>query len=260
MGFGDAIMATARARGFHAQGKLAAFGDGRRIKWTNYCDDIFANNPNIARPGAEGKQNLVWFPHYKKHLVYCKYDGLKHRYVWNYDFSAEPGELFFNDPGNRLPLASKSYIVIEPNVAWQRTVNVNKDWGAGKYEKVAKALIERGHTIVQCIHGNSRRKIPGAYYAVTATFHEAIQIMSDASLFIGPEGGNHHAAAAIGVPAIILWGGWSPPETMGYKTQIKLTGGATEACGITYPCSHCRGAFDNISIDEVYHAAIKALQ
>ena len=153
----------------------------------------------------------------------------------------------------------KSFIVMEPNVAWQRTVNVNKDWGAGKYEKLAKALIERGYMVVQCIHGNSRRKLPGAHHVSTATFHQAIQIMSACDLFIGPEGGNHHAAAAIGIPAVILWGGWSPPETMGYRTHINLTGGATEACGITYPCSHCRRAFDNISIDEVYQAALKVL-
>ena len=259
MGFGDAIMATNLARGLHAQGKLAAFGDGHRIKWTNYCEDIFANNPNIARPGQEKQQNLVWFPHYKKNLTYCKYDGLKHKYIWNYDFKAKPGELFFDHPDNKVPLIKNPYIVIEPNVAWQRTVNVNKDWGAGKYEKLAKALLERGHIILQFIHGNSLRKISDVCYAETATFHEAIRIMSRASLFIGPEGGNHHAAAAIGIPAVILWGGWSPPETMGYKNHINLTGGATEACGITYPCSHCRRAFDNIGVDEVYEIAIKVL-
>ena len=95
MGFGDAIMATNLARGLHAQGKLAAFGDGKTIKWTSYCEDIFANNPNIARPEAERQDNLIWFPHYKKNLVYCKYDGLKQKYIWNYDFKTEPGELFF---------------------------------------------------------------------------------------------------------------------------------------------------------------------
>jgi hypothetical protein len=44
------------------------------------------------------------------------------------------------------------------------------------------------------------------------------------------EGGMHHAAAAVGVPAVVLFGGFIPPEIMGYKGQISLTGGAT-ACG-----------------------------
>jgi hypothetical protein len=86
-------MATALARGFHAQGKLAAFfspdGDHRKVKWTGYCDDVFKNNPNIARPGQERQDNLIWFPHYKKQFPYCSYDGQKRKYVWNLDFKIQ---------------------------------------------------------------------------------------------------------------------------------------------------------------------------
>lgn len=257
MAYGDAIMATSLVRGLHAQGNLAAFGDGKIIKWTGYCEDVFQNNPNIARPGAEGQSNLVWFPHYKKNLTYCRYDGNARKYIWNYDFKVEPGEVFFAE--RALPPADR-FIVIEPNVAWQRSVHCNKDWGEVRYEQLAKALMEAGYLIVQCIHGNSKRKIAGAYRMSTSSFHQAIGIMSQASLIIAPEGANHHAAAAVGVPAIVLWGGWSPPQTMGYDNHINLTGGVTEACGNTSPCSHCRRAFNNISVEEVYQAAIKAMQ
>jgi ADP-heptose:LPS heptosyltransferase len=255
MGYGDAIMASGQVRGFHSRGKLAAFGDGKTIRWTGYCDDIFANNPNIARPGAERQPNIIWFPHYKKHHAYLRNDG--QRYIWNYDFRAQPGELFFG-PEDRLPLPiNKSFIMIEPNAAWQRAISVNKDWGEGKFEAVAKALIDRGYTIVQCIHGNSRRIIPGAYQVPTPTLRQAIQIMSGCSLYIGSEGAGHHAAAAVNIPAVIIWGGWSPTQTMGYKNLIMLTGNSKQACGNTVRCSHCRSAFDSISVEEVYQAAIK---
>jgi ADP-heptose:LPS heptosyltransferase len=257
VGYGDAIMATARVRGFHTMGRLAAFGDGKTIRWTGYCEDIFKNNPNIARPGAEGQKNLVWFPHYKKNLEYCKFDG--HKYVWNYAFKARPGEIFF-DPLERMLPPTDRFIVIEPNVAWQRMSTCNKDWGEGKYERLAKILMKAGYSVVQLIHGNSRRKINGAYHMRTSTFHQAIGIMSQASLIIAPEGGNHHAAAAVNVPAIILWGGWSPTQTMGYEGQIMLTGGSTKACGNTFACPHCQRAFDNISVEEVYQAAIEVMR
>jgi hypothetical protein len=257
MGYGDAIMATGRVRGLHAQGKLAAFGDGRTILWTGYCEDVFQNNPNIARPGAEGQSNLVWFPHYKKNLQYCRYDGHACRYIWNYDFKAQPGELFFTE---RALLPADKFIFVEPNLPWQRHVHRNKDWGEEKYERLAKRLMNAGYVIVQCIHSNSRRKIRGAYHLATPTFHQAIGIMSQASLVIAPEGANHHAAASVGVPAIILWGGWSPPQTMGYDNHINLTGGATKACGNTSPCPHCQNAFKNISVAEVFQAAIKVMQ
>jgi ADP-heptose:LPS heptosyltransferase len=253
MGYGDAIMATALARGFHAQGKRAAFGDGRTIKWTGYCEDIFANNPNIARPGEEGQNNLVWFPHYKKHLTYAKFDG--RHWVWDYKFKAVPGEFFFA-PGERLPLpVQNKFIVIEPNVAWQRAANINKDWGDKKYEFLADLLMRRGHTVVQFIHNNSVRRLAGVHQLPTKTFRQAAAIMASASVIIAPEGANHHAAAALGVPAVIVWGGFSPPQTMGYANQIMLTGGVRKACGSTYACKHCREAMDNISIDDVRQAA-----
>lgn len=258
MAYGDAIMATAKARGLHAQGKLAAFSvDGKTIKWTGYCEDVFKNNPNIARPGAEKQSNIIWFPHYKKHFTCMHYDGIKRKYIWNYDFRVEPGEIFHDPLG---PPPADRFVVIEPNVAWQRAANINKDWGDGKYEKLARALIDAGYLVVQFVHGNSRRKIPGAHRISTTTFHQALGIMSQASLIIAPEGANHHAAAAVNVPAIIVWGGFSPPQTMGYANHIMLTGGATEACGSTAPCPHCRRAFDNISVEEVYQAAIKVMQ
>lgn len=258
MGYGDAIMATALARGFHAKGKLAAFGGGSIILWTGYCEDVFANNPNIARPGKEGQKNLVWFDHYKKQFPYCKYNGAQRRYVWNLDFKIKSGEFFFS-PEESVCSIEKPFIVIEPNLAWQRQVNLNKDWGEGKFEALGKALIERGHTVVQCIHGNSRRRIPGAHYVPTPLFRKSAAIMAHANLIISPEGANHHAAAALGVPSVVVWGDWSP-HIMGYPNQVKLSGSrALQACGNTFGCPHCRHVMDSISVEEVYQAAIKEL-
>jgi ADP-heptose:LPS heptosyltransferase len=260
MGFGDAIMASGLARGLHAQGKLAAFfspaDNHRKIKWTGYCEDIFFHNPNIARPNQEKQDNLIWYPHYKKQFPYTHFDGKARKYIWHYDFKASPGEFFFTAEETAPPLVvQKPFIVIEPNLAWQRQVNHNKDWGEGKYEKLAQRFIESGLTVVQFIHGNSRRRVPATHHIATPKFHQAAAIMSHASLIIAPEGANHHAAAALNIPAVIVWGAWSPPQTMGYESQIKLTGGASEACGKIDSCSHCREAMDRISIDEVYEAA-----
>jgi ADP-heptose:LPS heptosyltransferase len=261
MGFGDAIMASALVRGFHARGKLAAFfspdGNHRTIKWTGVCEDILKHNPNVARPGQENEKNLVWMAHYKKVFVYARYDGHQRRWLWDRKFRPSPGEFFFG-PEDRIPdEVEKPFVFIEPNVAWQRAANINKDWGDGKYEELAKALIDRGHMVVQCIHGNSRRRLPGARCIPTPLFRQAARIMSQARLIIAPEGGNHHAAAALGVPAIILWGDWSP-HSMGYDDQIKF-GPGTEACGIVDKCQHCRATFDRITVEEVFEAATGAM-
>jgi hypothetical protein len=265
MAFGDAIMATAVARGLHALGRLAAFGDPatKGLKWTGYCDNVFKHNPNILHPGQNGNDpKVIWLKHYKKNLTYYHvWDGHIGKYYWNYGFKTVAGEFYFaKDEVLGLPDESP-YVMVEPNVAWQRgNVNTNKDWGDNKYEQVAKALMERGHTIVQCIHENSRRKISGARHVPTATFRDGMRIMAKARLFIGPEGGNHHAAAALKIPAIIVWGDWSPPQVMGYDGQIYFHGGGKEACGNTSPCPHCRATFDRITVDEVYQAAVGVLE
>ncbi len=257
MGYGDAILASGRARGLHAQGKLAAFSvDGKTIKWTGFCENVFKHNPNIARPGMENLPNIVWLPHYKRNSPYCKYENEK--FIWNYDFKVTPGELFF-EPLERersAPRPVDRFIVIEPNVS-QRFFSRNKDWGDGKYELLAKALMGAGHLVVQCIHDNSQRELAGVHRIHTPTFRHAVNVMSQASLIITPEGANHHVAAAVNVPAIVLWGGWSPAQTMGYDNHINLTGGAPYACGSTALCPHCREAFDNISVEQVYQEAQK---
>lgn len=260
MGFGDAIMATALMRGFHTQGKLAAFyspdGNHRSIKWTGVCEDVFKYNPNVARPAQERESNLVWMPHYKKVHRYCDYNGVLRKYIWRADFKAEPGEIFFGPDDRVSAPVEQPYIVVEPNVAWQRATNVNKDWGDGKYEALTKALTERGHTVVQCVHPQSRRKLK-SHHVWTPKFRDAMRIMSQARLVIAPEGANHHAAAALGVPAIILWGSWSPRKTMGYQEHTML--GTDDACGNVQSCPHCRAVFNRISIDEVVAAAERIL-
>ena len=81
MGFGDEIVGTGLARGAFARGKQIAFGDGRSINWGPWCAEMFANNPNIAAPGSEGKTNLEWIYHCKGHRLYNKLQN--DRWIWN---------------------------------------------------------------------------------------------------------------------------------------------------------------------------------
>jgi hypothetical protein len=65
----------------------------------------------------------------------------------------------------------------------------------------------------------------------------------------------HHGAAAMGVPGVVLFGGFIPPQVTGYLMHANLTGGA-EACGSLNPCPHCAAAMQAISVDEVLHHAM----
>lgn len=260
MGAGDDIIATGLARGLKEKGKRAAFGDGRKILWGPFSEAMFAHNPNIARPGSEGAKDLEWIAHYKGARKYNKL--VNGAWTWNYDFKVTPGEFFFSDGEKRsaeyLRESLNGFVVVEPNVEWHKSVAGNKDWGEDKYRELTKKLQSHGAPIVQFIHKNSKRRLRGVTTIECHSFREAIAMLAMARLYVGPEGGMHHAAAAVGIKAVVIMGGFIPPAVIGYDDHINLTGGAT-ACGSIKPCQHCQEAMKNISVDSVYSSAMGLL-
>jgi hypothetical protein len=252
MGYGDDVVATGLARGLQAKGKRAAFGDGRRIIWGPWSEEIFRGNPNVARPGSEGSHDLVWYDHYKGHRKYNRLDQLRSRWVWNYDFKSTPGEMFFDRIEiDRSLDAGKNFIYVEPNVPWHKSVAPNKDWGIQKYQVVVDRLIADGYDVAQSYYG--RHKLKKIRFISTPRFRDALAAIRRARVVLVPEGGMHHGAAAVGVPAVVIFGGFIPPQVVGYDTHVNLTGGV-EACGSLNKCLHCRAAMEKISVEEVYQA------
>lgn len=257
MGLGDQIMATGMARGAASRGKRVAFGDGRRILWDINSEKIFRGNPNIAWPGNEGRSDLEWIPYYKGHRIYNRQDG--DRWIWNLDFRAMPGEVFLTDyERESASRFGQGFVVIEPHVESWKSIAPNKDWGFRKYQEVADCLIAMGHEIVQFQYPKGGPILRGAHPVPTASFREALAVLAQAGLYIGPEGGLHHGAAAVGIPAVVLFGGFIPPTVTGYTSHANLTGGA-DACGSLKPCEHCRKAMDAISVEEVVEEALERL-
>jgi ADP-heptose:LPS heptosyltransferase len=248
-------MASGMARGAKARGKRIAFGDGKTIIHGHWATQIFKNNPNVAWPGDEAADDLEYIAHHKGNRLYNKQDG--NRWVWNLEFRAQPGEIFFDEAeleaGTRM---GRDFIVIEPNVPWHKTVAPNKDWGLQRYQTLADRLRADGHRVVQFSHG--LKKLRYVDLVPTTSFRDALAVLSHAKLLIGPEGGLHHGAAAVGVPAVVLFGGFIPPKVTGYVTHTNLAYGDV-ACGSIRECSHCRQAMAMISVDKVYRAAQKYL-
>jgi hypothetical protein len=256
LGFGDDILASGLAKGLHAQGKRAAFGDGKKIIWGPWSEEVFRHNLNVARRGDENRPDLVWISHYKGHRLYNRLDREKNRWAWNYQFKATPGEIFFSleekSRIEQLKSANKRFIFVEPNVPWHKSVAVNKDWGLKNYQAVVDRLLLDGYDVVQSKHG--RDKLKGVKFVTTPKFRDVLAVMSMADAALVPEGGLHHGAAAVGVPAVVLFGGFIPPAVVGYDTHVNLTGGATGFCGSLNKCQHCLDLMVKISVEEVYQS------
>lgn len=251
-------MATGMARGAQARGKRVAFGDGRRILWDSQSKEVFAHNPNIAPPGSEAAADLEWVAFYKGHRIYNRQSG--DRWLWNPDFRPAPGELFFTslemDTGKR---RGKGFVLIEPSVPVWKPSAPNKDWGWANYQTAARILGARGYRLVQFVHARGGRSLVGVDAVRTWSFRDALSMLRRAALYVGPEGGLHHAAAALGVPGVVLFGGFIPPSVTGYAIHTNLTGGA-EACGSLRRCDHCQAAMAAISVQDVVAAAVSQLE
>ncbi len=244
-------MATGVARGAAVRGKRVALGDGKKIIWDQHSQHVFLHNPNLAPPGSEGARDLEWVAHYKGHRLYNTQAAS--RWLWNLEFSATPGEVFLTEAEATLGRRNgRGFLVIEPNVPRWKTVAFNKDWGLARYQELATILIHRGHRLVQFNYGN-QPVLRGVLQLKTRSFRDAVALLGNAWLYVGPEGGLHHAAAAVDVRAVVLFGGFIPPSVTGYATHMNLTGGA-EACGSLNKCVHCYDAMAAISVNEVLEA------
>jgi hypothetical protein len=255
-------MATGLARGAAARRKKIAFGDGTKIIWDKNSEVMFAGNPNIAPPNGTNINvpfELEWIPFYKGNRLYNRH--LPGRWEWNYEFRCIPGEVFLTEQEKRFArLAGKEpYIVMEPNPSAKSPV-ANKRWPFDRYEAVAKKLWDEGFTVVQLNYPGARM-LKTAHTIPCPSFRHGMAILAGARLYIGGEGGMHHAAAAVGVGGVVLFGGFVPPQVTGYAIHANLTGlePGAEACGSFNPCEHCRIAMDRIAVEEVVEHAMARL-
>lgn len=241
MGYGDELLLTGIVKkAYKKTGKPVALG--RHGK--NYLEDalwgeVFENNPKIAEKPYQGCR---WVHDIKENRPYIDYHATGDHVVYK-KWDIEPGEIFFRP--EELRHTQTDFIYIEPNV--KGSFGGNKDWGFDKWQEVVKRLP------YQFIQGRGR-KLEGVEQVQTTSFRDACALLSRARLFVGTDGGLHHAAAALGKPAVVVWGGLVGPEILGYHMHRNIRAEGVKDCGSHGKCQHCRDAMDRVSVDEVVNA------
>lgn len=259
MGFGDEIIAAGLARGAAKNGKLVAFGDGTRVIWSEQAHQIFQNNPNVVRPDADDLNHVRWVRYYRGNRTYGKVVGPR----WKFrDWEPPPGEIFFSEEEKLFGLTAQKigwpFVVVEPRVkVLGATAGPNKQWPVERYAEVAKYLTDRDMRVVQFVPPNRTKILPDVEAIVTPNFRSALAVLSRAVLYIGPEGGLHHGAAAVNTDAVVIFGGFNSPKSTGYKGHENIAVG--EPCGSVGRCLHCKEAMESISVEQVLGAAGRLL-
>lgn len=236
MGLGDDVLATVWAREIHREtGNRVAMG---------HSSPVFENNPDIGAPG-------IPCPHRPGHRPYI-IGRAGDRFLFNPNHVAKPGHIHLTESEIRDGPQDEGFILIEPHV--KGTVSAdNKDWGWAKWKELAAQLPDL--PLRQIDYG--KPILPGVEPVKSGSFRHALVILYRAGLFVGTDGGLHHAAAAFNKPAVVIWGHYSSPDILGYRFHENIWHGEGP-CGSLVPCNGCREAMDRITIDEVEQAVRKA--
>jgi ADP-heptose:LPS heptosyltransferase len=246
MGMGDELMALGMAKELHkTTGKKVCIVDaaGRPRKHELFENIPFVHQgitPQVSILKAHSGSGRPYFSELGP-------DGFKFK-----QFKPTPGVFAFSP--NDIAFAEKlprPTVILEPNIKNAISVD-NKDWGFERWEELAAMCKNAGipvHQIGQNPH--PARMLTHATYLHTPTFKIAAAVLARTKAAVLPEGGLHHAAAALGIRAVVIYGGFISPAQTGYDLHINLfTGG--EPCGSRKSCQHCRDSMAKITPAEVF--------
>lgn len=252
MGIGDELMVTGRVRAMAAgkpRGWKVAVRDNRKPDWHRW-HPIWNGNPRIARPGESFDAVLDDAPGNRPYVA------AKSLIQWNWrEYAPEPGEIFLTQAESLHRDMAAGRVVVNPSV--KASASPNKLWPRESWQK----LVDSAPDIdwLQIGEGGEPR-LHGVPFLRTPTFREACGVLSGATAAVLHEGGLHHAAAAMGIPAVVIFGGFISPRVTGYASQASLFMETDEhplGCGLRIPCFHCHTAMQGITpgrvLDELEH-------
>lgn len=228
MGWGDDLMVLgeAQAKSAKMNRKPIAIvdGAGNLVKST-----LFNHQTCISGLYRPEEYTLTMGPGGRPYIAGHSVDAR----VWR-KYKPKPARIVFNRQEQEFMATLPSgYVVVEPHVKQYGGGKANKDWGFDRYQNVVKKLPEIHW--VQMGDGTGQR-LEGVTYIQTPTFRLACAVLSKARGYLGPEGGLHHAAAAVGIPAVVIFGGYISPEVTGYDSHINLFTGQELGCGKHAKC------------------------
>ena len=143
------------------------------------------------------------------------------------------------------------FVVIEP-YSKSHWFGDLREWSFERWERVVKSVREQNVPVVQIGEGG-RPILEGAIDMTGRTsFREAVLLMKRARLFLGQDGGLMHAANAVNVPSVIVWGGVNLPDFIGYRKHTVLCRHVDCApCGLRGDCPYDKKCLTTVEASEV---------
>lgn len=252
MGVGDVLMSMGEARKAHKSNGLPVLivdTGGRPVK-----SDLFNGVRYISSTGRFGGKPFTRITNGPGQRPYIKTKTAA-KWTWR-PYKPIPAELVFSAEEKAFAEPFRGMVMIEPNV--KANGHDNKAWLPMRWAELTKALDHL--PLVQCVPTpTTPHPSVDVLKVLTPNFRLAVAVLSVAKAFIGTEGGLHHAAAAVGTPAVILWSEFISPSITGYSTMVNLRH-AGKPCGNRIACAGCRRSMEAISVNEVTTALKEILK
>lgn len=240
MGAGDWLMAAGEARYIHEKtGRSVVIVDkNKRAQWI----DLWRGIDYILPRYEHGAVQIISGPGVRPYIL----AKLATRWKWK-PYRPKPAEIKFSLDELRFAEPFRGRVMIEPNI--KAIGHTNKGWIWSRWQEVAQRARADGIQLLQCGAISSQR-LEGVEFLNTETFRQALAVLSVCRSFVGTEGGLMHGAAAVNVPAVILWSEFISPDVTGYSMHRNIRHAGT-ACGSRLNCSTCRASMAAITVDEV---------
>lgn len=232
-------MATAQVKQLHRDKPVPVLVVDRRGRpqW----HPVFENNPKITTRANRGHQPLYNAAGLRPYIVAKAPD----RWTWK-PWAIEPGELYLTPAERGFAAPFAGCVMVEPNV--KENGHTNKAWPWDRWQALVDAV---DVPFIQCVPPGARGLVHRRVWRIeTPTFRYACAVLAVSKAFVGTEGGLHHAAAALGIPAVVLFSEFISPAITGYRTHRNIHH-AGEPCGSRLPCAGCAAAMNAITVDEV---------
>lgn len=282
MGYGDKLMAIGDAWALHEadpERRRVAIGDGNTVDKTD-SDLCWGLEHFLAPSQAIGVEDVLWVLSKPSLRPYIDTDALKMKlgidpllrvntgwlvrrtghYIWNKDYRATPAPIVLTPEEQEIAdrWAEKGpFVIVEPFI--KASAPKSKQWPVANFAQAAYQL-QREVPVYQ-ISAPGRPPLSGLPQIQPTSFREALAYLKAAALYVGPEGGLHHGSAAMGTPAVVVFGGYISPEITGYAAHVNLSGDAAYWCGTRYGmCPHCADALNSITVEEVVGHARRLLK
>lgn len=205
--------------------------------------DVWDNIPYILRRPVPGCEIIV---HGAGQRPYIE-AKTPEKWVWK-RYSPHPAEIVFTPAELAFAAPHAGRVMIEPH--GKAVGHSNKVYPYLRWLEVVRSMPET--QFVQCGAGDLPWIMePNVKHVVTPSFRHAAAVLAGSRALASNEGGLVHAAAAVGVRAVVPMGGFIGPDVIGYKANRNLFTGTGLGCGMRANCVHCQKAMARITPAEI---------